>query len=215
MPPIVTRQLANGLRIIVVEQHELPLADVILQMRSGGEADPAGKPGTAALTAAMLMEGTPTRTALQIDDQQAFLGANVGAGSGWEQSSLSLHTPTAQLDSALALLADIALRPAFPAADLERVRRTRLTTLQQARDRGPTIADRAYAAALYGSDNPYGRPLAGTETSIASLTRDDLVRFYTTFYRPNNATLLVVGDVQPDDVERRAQTLFGAWARKP
>ena len=213
VPPIVTRQLANGLRIIVVEQHELPLVDVILQMRTGGEADPAGKPGTAALTAAMLMEGTRTRTALQIDDQQAFLGASVGAGSGWEQSSISLHAPTAQLDSALALLADIALNPAFPAADLERVRRTRLTSLQQARDRGPTIADRAYAAALYGSDNPYGRPLAGTETSIASLTRDDLVRFYTTFYRPNNGTLLVVGDVQPDDVERRAQALFGAWTR--
>jgi zinc protease len=213
VPPIVTRQLANGLKIIVVEQHELPLADVILELRTGGEADPAGKPGTAVLTAAMLREGTKSRTALQIDDQQAFLGASVGTGSGWEQSTVSLHTPTAQLDSAMALLADIALHPAFPAADLERVRKTRLTSLQQARDRGPTIADRAYAAALYGNDNPYGRPLAGTEISMASLTRDDLVRFYTTFYRPNNATLLVVGDVQPDDVERRAHGLFGTWTR--
>jgi predicted Zn-dependent peptidase len=113
----------------------------------------------------------------------------------------------------MALMADIALHPAFPAADLERVRKARLTALQQQRDRGPAIADRAYAAALYGSDNAYGRPLAGTELSIAALTRDDLMKFYSTFYRPNNATLLVVGDVKPDDIERRAQALFGSWTR--
>jgi zinc protease len=213
VPSIVTRQLANGLKIIVVEQHELPLADMLLQVRTGGEADPAGKPGAAGLTSSMLMEGTASRTSLQIDDQQAFLGVTVSAGSGWEQSTVSLHTPTAQLDSSMALMADIALHPAFPAGDLERVRKVRLTALQQQRDRGPAIADRAYAAALYGSDNAYGRPLAGTELSIAALTRDDLVKFYSTFYRPNNATLLVVGDVKPDEIERRAQALFGSWAR--
>ena len=213
VPAIVTRQLSNGLKIIVVEQHELPLADLLLQVRTGGEADPAGKPGAASLTSSMLMEGTTSRTSLQIDDQQAFLGVTISAGSGWEQSTISLHTPTAQLDSSMALMADIALHPAFPATDLERVRKARLTALQQQRDRGPAIADRAYAAALYGSDNAYGRPLAGTELSIAALTRDDLMKFYSTFYRPNNATLLVVGDVKPDDVERRAQALFGSWAR--
>lgn len=213
VPSIVTRQLANGLKIVVVEQHELPLVDVLLEVRSGGESDPSGKMGTASLTASMLMEATTTRTALQIDDQQAFLGVNLTAGSGWELSTVSLHAPTAQLDSALALFADVALHPAFPAADLERVRKARLTALQQQRDRAPTIADVAFAAALYGADNPYGRPLAGTEASIASLTRGDAVRFYTTFYRPNNATLLVVGDVTPGDIERRARALFGGWSR--
>ncbi|MDB4912668.1 MAG: peptidase domain protein [Gemmatimonadetes bacterium] len=211
VPPIVTRQLANGLKIIVVEQHELPLADVVLEIKTGGEADPQGKPGTAAITSAMLLEGTATRTALQIDDQQAFLGVSISARSGWEQSPISLHTTTAQLDSAMALLADVALHPSFPVADLERVRKARLTSLQQLRDRGPAIADRAYAAALYGSEHPYGRPLAGTEASVASIAREDLQKFYATYYRPNNATLLVVGDVTPDDVERRAQALFGAW----
>jgi len=94
----------------------------------------------------------------------------VGAGSGWEQSTVSLHTPTAQLDSAMALFADIALHPAFPTSDLERVRKIRLTSLQQLRDRGPSIADRAYATALYGERHPYGRPLAGTEASIAAIS---------------------------------------------
>ena len=214
VPPITTRQLPNGMRIVVVEQHELPIADVMLQIRNGGEADPAGHTGTAALTSALLTEGTTTRSALQIADQAAFLGVRVGAGSGWEQSTVSLHTPTAQLDSALALFADVALRPTFPAPDLERVRKVRLTSLQQLRDRGPAIADRAYATALYGEQHPYGRPLAGTEASIAAISRADLQSFYDTYYRPNNATLLVVGDVKPDDVERRAQALFGGWARR-
>jgi predicted Zn-dependent peptidase len=161
----------------------------------------------------MLNEGTTSRSALQIADQAAYLGVRVSANSGWEQSTVSLHTPTAQLDSSLALFADVVLHPAFQSADLERIRKVRLTALQQQRDRGPAIADRAYAAAVFGDQHPYGRPLAGTEGSIASISREDLTRFYSTYYRPNNATLLVVGDVKPDDVERRAQALFGAWAR--
>jgi zinc protease len=213
VPPITTRQLQNGLKIVVVEQHELPIADVILQVRSGGESDPANRMGVAALTSALLTEGTTTRSALEIADQVAYLGVRLGASSGWEQSTVSLHTPTTQLDSALALFSDIALHPAFPAPDLERVRKVRLTSLQQVRDRGPAIADRAYATALYGEQHPYGRPLTGTEASMTAVSRADLQHFYETYYRPNNATLLVVGDVKPDDVERRAQALFGGWMR--
>lgn len=212
-PQISTRELPNGLKIVVLEQHELPLVDVILQVRSGGESDAAGKMGTAALVAAMLTEGTTNRTALQIADQAAYLGIQLNASSGWEQSNISLHAPTAQLDSALALFGDVALRPSFPTADLERVRKVRLTSLQQLRDRAPAIADRAFASAVFGDQHPYGRPLAGTEGSLASISRDEVQRFYTTYYRPNNATLLVVGDVRPDDVERRARELFGAWPR--
>jgi predicted Zn-dependent peptidase len=212
LPPLTTRQLENGLRIVVIEQHELPLVDAVLQVRSGGESDPAGKMGLAALAAAMLTEGTASRTALQIADQAAYLGAELGATSGWEQSAVTLHTPIAQLDSALALFADVALHPSFTPADLERVRKIRLTALQQLRDRAPAIADRAFASAVFG-EHPYGRPLAGTERSIRSITRDELRQFHTTYFRPNNATLLVVGDVQPADVERRARDLFGAWER--
>ena len=213
LPPVTTRTLPNGLKLVVIEQHELPLADFILDVRTGGEADPAGKAGTASLASGMLTEGTTSRSSLAIADQAAYLGVRVGAGSGWEQSTVSLHAPTAQLDSALALFADVALHPAFNAPDLERVRKVRLTALQQVRDRGPLIANLAYATALYGEQHPYGRPLSGTETSVADITRDDLVRFYTTYFRPNNATLLAVGDVRPDDIERRAIALFGNWQR--
>jgi len=132
---------------------------------------------------------------------------------GWDASRVTLHTPTAQLDSALALFADVALRPTFPQREFDRVKRDRLTDLIQLKDRAPDIADRAFAAVLYGERHAYGRPLEGTETSVRLVGRGDVQRFYRTYYRPNNATLVAVGDVTPDDVERRVRALFGAWQR--
>src|SRR5687768_9348461 len=122
LPAVVTRDLPNGLRLMVVEQHELPLADFVLVVKNGGETDETGKLGTATLATSLLKEGTATRNSLQIADQEAFLGVDILAGSGWYATTLQLHTPTAQLDSALALFADIALRPAFPEKELERLR---------------------------------------------------------------------------------------------
>ena len=212
LPAVVTRELPNGLKLMVVEQHELPLADFVLVVRSGGETDEVGKLGTATLATSLLKEGTTTRNSLQIADQEAFLGVDVFANSGWDATTVQLHTPTAQVDSALALFADIALRPAFPTKELERLRQQRLTSLLQVKDRGPEIANRAYAAIVYGSA-AYGRPLTGDEASTNAIQQADVRRFYDTYFRPNNATLLVVGDVRPEDIERRVKALFGAWQR--
>ena len=215
LPPVETRELANGMRLLIVEHHELPVADFILLVGTGGEADPVGKPGVASLATEMLDEGTTTRSALDIAGQSAYLGARLGTLSRWDASTVTLHTPTAQLDSALALFADVALRPSFPAADFARVRKERLTELIQLQDRPPEIADRAYASILYGERHPYGRPLTGTEAAIKRITREDVRRFYRTHFRPNNATLIAVGDVTPDLIERHAERLFGAWPRGP
>lgn len=214
LPAVVTRELPNGLRLMVVEQHELPLADFVLVVKSGAETDQAGKLGTATLATALLKEGTTTRNSLQIADQEAFLGVDIFAGSGWDATTIQLHTPTAQLDSALALFADVALRPAFPTAELERLRKNRLTSLLQVKDRGPEMANRAYAAIVFGA-TAYGRPLTGDEASTNAIQQADVRGFYETYFRPNNATLLVVGDVRPDDVERRVRALFGGWERQP
>ena len=213
LPPLVRRELPNGLQLVVVEQHELPVADFVLVVRSGVEADPAAKAGLATLTATMLDEGTTTRSALQIADQIAFLGGELDTRALWDASAISLHTPTAQLDSALALFADVARNPSFATKELERLRQERLTMLLQVKDRGPEIANRAYPAILFGSDHPYGHPTTGTEASTKAIARADLQRFFRTFYRPNNATLIVVGDVTPDDIERRVTRLFGDWQR--
>lgn len=213
LPPVVRRQLPNGLELLVVEHRELPIVDMILVVKTGGEGDPPAKPGVATLTSSMLDEGAGQRTSLDIADQEAFLGVQVNTRSGWDLSTVSLHAPVAVLDSALSLFADVALRPTFPVADLERLRKERMTELLQLKDRAPQIADRAYASILYGERHPYGRPLTGTESSTRAITRADIQRFYQTYYRPNNATLIVVGDVTPDDIERRVAAQFGSWAR--
>jgi predicted Zn-dependent peptidase len=213
LPPIVTRQLANGLKLLIVEQHELPLADFVLLVGSGSTADPTGKPGIANLTAQMLREGTTSRKSLEIADQIAFLGINLSPNSSWESSTLSLHTPTAQLDSALALFGDVALHPSFPANEFDRIKKTRLTELLQLRDQGPAIANIAFPAIIYGSAHPYGVPALGTEASVQTLTPADLQAYYQANFRPNNSTLIIVGDVTPAQIEQKINSLFGSWQR--
>jgi predicted Zn-dependent peptidase len=211
LPQVVERKLDNGLRILIVEHHELPIADFVMVVKSGSEEDPAKREGLASLTAALLDEGTRTRNTLQIADQIGFLGIELSTSSGWDASRITLHTPTAQLDSAFALFGDVVLHPAFAPKELERLRQERLTGILQQRDRAPVIADLAYSSILYGEEHPYGKPAQGNEASVKALTRADVQRFYTQHYRPNNAVLLVVGDVSVDDVVARANAVFGRW----
>jgi zinc protease len=213
LPPIVTRQLPNGLKLMIVEQHELPLADFVLVVGSGGTMDPASKGGVANLTSSMLTEGTASRSALEIADQIAYLGIGLGASSNWDAATVNLHTPMAQLDSALALFADVVLHPAFRAEDFERVRKNRLTALVQLKDRPTAIADQAYAAILYGGSHPYGHNLLGTEASITGMSTADLQSFYRANFVPNNSTLIVVGDVTPAQVEAKISSLLGGWQK--
>lgn len=213
LPPIVTRQLSNGLKLMVVEQHELPLADFVLVVGSGGTMDPSSKGGVANLTSAMLTEGTTSRSALDIADQIAFLGIGLNAGSSWDAATINLHTPTSQLDSALALFSDVVLHPAFRTEDFDRVKKNRLTALVQLKDRPTAIADQAYAAILYGTSHPYGHNLLGTEASITGMTPADVQSFYRTNFMPNNSTLIVVGDVTADQVEKKISALLGGWQR--
>lgn len=213
LPPIVTRELPNGLKLMIVEQHELPLADFVLLVGSGSTTDPSSKTGVANLTSAMLREGTATRKSLEIADQIAFLGINLSPSSSWESSTLSLHTPTAQLDSALALFADVALHPSFPANEFERIRKSRLTDLIRLKDQGPAIANLAFPAIIYGSGHPYGAATLGTEASVKSLSVTDLQNYYQANFKPNNATLIIVGDVSPSQIEQKINAVLGGWQR--
>jgi len=213
LPPIVTRELPNGLKLLIVEHHELPLADFVLLVGSGSTTDPVSKTGVANLTATMLREGTTTRKSLDIADQIAYLGISLSPSSSWESSTLSLHTPIAQLDSALSLFADVALRPSFPADEFERLRKNRLTDLLRLRDQGPAIANLAFPAIIYGGVHPYGAATLGTEASVKSLSVADLQGYYQTNFKPNNSTLIIVGDVNPAQIEQKISALFGGWQR--
>jgi zinc protease len=211
LPQIQKRQLSNGLPVWIVELHEVPVVQVNLIVMAGSADDPAGKYGIASLTTAMLTEGAGSRAALEIADAVDFLGADLGAGSAIDASAVRLHVPVARLADALPIMADVALRPTFPKDELERLRQQRLTNLIQARDDAATIASLAFSRVVYGPSHRFGTATMGTADTIRSFAIEDLRTFYASAFRPDNATLLIVGDVTPDKVLPLAETNFGGW----
>ena len=211
LPTIQKRALSNGVRVWLVEAHEVPLVQVTLLLKSGSSDDPAGKYGLASLTAAMLDEGAGSRSALEVADEIDFLGADLGTNSSFDASAVRLGVPVARLSQALSVMADVALRPTFPDAELERVRQERLTDLLQARDDAATVAPMAFARQLFGPAHRYGTGAIGTATTIKGLTTSDLKSFHAAAYQPANATLIVVGDLTADSVMPQLEKQFGSW----
>jgi zinc protease len=211
LPTIHKQKLSNGLPVWIVEMHKVPVVQVNLLVFSGTTDDPPGKYGVASLTAAMLSEGAGSRSALEVADAIDYLGADLSATSTTDLSAVRLHVPVARLADALPIMADVALRPSFPKDELERERQQRLTNLLQGRDDAPTIASIAFSRVLYGKGHRYGTPMMGTAETIKTFTSDDLKAFYTSAFRPENATLLVVGDVTPDKALPLIEKNFGAW----
>jgi len=211
LPAIQKRALSNGVPVWVIEAHEVPLVQVTLVLKSGSSDDPADKYGLASLTAAMLDEGAGSRSALEIADEIDFLGADLGTSSSFDASAVRLGVPVARLSQALSVMADVALRPTFPDAELERVRQERLTDLLQARDDAATVAPMAFARQLFGPSHRYGTGAIGTATTIKGLTTSDLKSFHAAAYQPANATLIVVGDLTADSVMPQLEKQFGSW----
>lgn len=211
LPPIHKQTLANGLAVWIVEQHEVPLAQVNLIVRAGSGADPAGKFGVGSMTAAMLDEGAGSRAALDLADAIEFLGAQLSTTSTFDYSAVRLSTPVSRLDAALPIMADVVARPTFPAAELERLRKERLTRLLQARDDPAAIVDLAFPRLVFGAAHRYGSPAGGGAAEVKTFTVDDLRAFHTAHYRPEHATLLVVGDVTPATVMPLLERSFGGW----
>jgi predicted Zn-dependent peptidase len=211
LPAVQKRALANGLPVWIVEQHKVPVAQVNLVVFSGSAQDPAGKFGIANFTVAMLENGAGTRSALEIADAIDYLGADLASAGGIDSSTVRLHAPVARLSDALSIMADVALRPTFPDAELERLRRERLTSLLQARDNPQTMASAAFSRVLYGSAHRYGTPITGTAETIRSFRQQDLRAFYTGAFRPDNAALVVVGDVTPNTIMPVIESAFGKW----
>lgn len=212
LPPIEKRTLANGLRVWVVEHHEVPIAQVNMVVRTGGSADPPGRFGLASLTAAMLDEGAGGRGALELADAFEMLGAQIATTSGFDASAVRLSVPAGRLAEALPLLADVVRRPDFPPDELERLRQERLTQFLQARDDPASIAQAAFPRLLFGPGHRYGTPAAGTEAAVRAIGVEDLRAFHAAHYRPDNALLLVVGDVTAAAVAPLVEREFGAWA---
>ena len=211
LPAVQRRKLSNGLEVLVVEHHEVPVVSMNLVMKMGGAGDPAEKAGLASLTADMLDEGTATRDALQISDQLARIGSGVNVGAGWDSTTASLRTLTRHLDRALEIYADVITNPAFPDKELQRLRAQRLAALRQQKDSPEAVASLVFQSVLYGRTHPYGHALSGDEASLQSLSVADVRKFYETYYRPNNSALIVVGDVKPDAVVAKLEKAFAGW----
>ena len=211
LPEIQKRSLSSGLPVWIVEQHEVPVVQIDLLVKSGSAADPAGKYGLASFTAAMLDEGAGSRDALQIADAIDYLGAKLSTGSGVDASSVRLHVPVTRLSDALPVMADVAIRPTFPQREIDRLRDERLTDLRQARDDPAEIVRAAFPLVVFGPQHRYGTGGAGTIASIQSFTADDLRAVHAARYQPENSALLVVGDIKPDAVVPLLEQAFGSW----
>jgi predicted Zn-dependent peptidase len=203
--------LSNGLSIVLYEKHDVPLVEVNLIVNSGSVNDPAGKPGVASMTAALMTEGAGARSALDVADAAEFLGAELRVTSGLHSMIVAMNVPSEQIDSALALFADVALRPSFPQAELDRKRAERLTSYNQWRDEPRMLASILFNRSLFGATHPYGIPQVGTQQSITLLTVGDLKDFHGKNFTPLNSAAVVVGDVTPKTLIPRLEKLFGKW----
>ena len=211
-PPYEIRTLANGLRVIVVSHHEQPAVSVRMLVRAGAAQDPRGKSGLSTLMAALLDQGTATRSAAQIADTIDYVGGALGAGAGTDLSFVNVLVMKDSFDLALDLASDIVRSPAFDAGEIDRQRQQMLSALQVNHQDPEYLAGVVIDRLIYGF-HPYGTPAAGTPESVASLTRDDLVAFHKAWFAPNNALLAIVGDLTAEEAFKGAERAFGAWAR--
>ncbi len=213
LPRLQRATLSNGLKVILAERHEVPLVNFTLAADAGYASDSLTTPGTANLAMQVLTDGTRTRNALQISDELESLGATLRGYSNLDLSFVSLSALTAKLDPSLDLFADVILHPSFPENEVKREQKLVLAGIEREQNAPATLALRLMPALLYGAGHPYGNPLtgSGTKDSVSKLTREDLVKFHETWLRPNNSTLIVVGDTTLKEVTPKLEKLFAGW----
>lgn len=213
LPKLQHAQLDNGLKIRLAELHAAPVVQFRLVMDAGYAADPKDAPGTASLTLAMMDEGTKRRTALQISALADKLGANISSNSSLDSSTVSLSAITTLVDPSLDLYADIIRNPAFPEKELARLKKQTLARIQQEKSSPTQLALRVFGPLLYGNTHAYGIPLTGSGTlaAVKTLDAEKLQAFHNTWVRPDNATLVVVGDISMDKLKPLLNKYFGNW----
>ncbi len=207
-PAIQETRLPNGVRVLVVEQHDLPIVAVHIAIDRG--ADQA-RPGVGAFAGATLLAGTRTRSALQISDSLLDLGAVYGSLVDYDGAHVEGQVLKPKLSSLLELLGDVVQNPAFSAAEVDRERARRLTALAQENDSPKTLMMKAAMQALFPTDHPYHALLLGDEKGLTALTRADLLRFYQQTFRPSHMTIALAGDITQPEAVAELTKVFGEW----
>jgi zinc protease len=213
LPPTERATLKNGLKVVLARRTAVPAVQISLLLDAGFAADRPGAPGLASMTMSMLDEGTTRRTSLEIADQLASLGADLWAYASLDASTVGLSALKDKLGPALDLYADVLLHPVFPESDLQRVKRIILARIEQERVEPFSAGLRVVPALLYGEGHAYGQPLtgSGTEESVRAMTRGDLVKFHETWFRPNHATLVAVGDITMAELVPQLERVLERW----
>ncbi len=212
-PPIAKRvKLANGMSVLVLENHKLPIVSMALVAPGAGAAyDPKPKPGIAAFTADMLDEGAGGLSAIEIAQEEDRLGAEIGIGVSFDAARISVSALTATLDPTIDLVAKILSQPTFSQADFDRVAGDRATALELRRDRPREVAGIMLVATLFGLDSPYGHPSSGVRESFKSIALADLQSFYASRWNPATMTLVVAGDVDTQKLVAKLGSALGGW----
>ena len=215
MPKFQRAELSNGLKIMLAERHETPVVDVALLVDSGHAADAMARPGTARLTMQMLDEGTSKHDALQLTDALALLGAELNTGSDLDSTTVALSALTKNLDASLDLFAEVILSPTFPEKEYSRVQKLQLDAIRREKASPTSAALRVFPEYLYGAKHPYGNPYSGTgtEASVNAISVGDLKKFHEEWFKPNNATLVVVGDTTLAAIRPKLEALFSSWKK--
>jgi predicted Zn-dependent peptidase len=213
LPPYKSVKLKNGMTLLLMEQHEVPLISFSAVVQAGSVSDPAGKEGIASVTAGLLRKGTKTRTADQLSTELDFIGGQLGAGAGSDSSRIFAEFVKKDLAKGLDLLGDVMMNAAFPADETTKLLKQSLDGIKSAKDQPPAVIGQFYSAYLFGK-HLYARPAGGDENSLATITRDDIVKFYEANYVPGNTILAVVGDFQTVEMEKLLTDRFSAWPAK-
>jgi zinc protease len=210
-PKFERATLSNGMTVMLAEKHDVPVVNLDLMVAAG--YDPSVKPGAAALMGDAMDEGTASRDALQISDELTRLGAELTTTGSTESSRASMSTLKATLDPSLALMADVVEHPAFRQADFDRVKKLQVANIQRQKREPVNVAIRVAGTLVFGADHPYGR--LSTEASVASVTPEDVRKLHDTWFKPNNATLVVVGDTTMAELKPKLEAAFAGWKSAP
>ncbi len=211
LPPIQRAKLANGMNVLLVEKHELPVVNLHVVFPAGRANDGKETPGLADMTAAMWDEGTPTRTADEIAAQLGDIGASLGVSADWDSTGVRLFSLKRQLPKALNIMVDVLRHPTFPKVELHRQQISSLARLKQFRNEPTVLASMAVSQFLYGSEHPYGHPQWGNPAVIRALKPDDLMRFYESWMRPERAAIIAVGDITLAELTASLEPALGDW----
>ncbi len=212
-PQVTEKIFANGLKLYTLVHKEQPVVIFNFMIKSGANQDPEGKAGVADLTVAMLRDGTANLSGPEIAEKLDFIGGDFKAEAKRNVSELSLKVLKRHYGEALNICSELLMKPAFPENEYNRKWYMSVTGLMREGDNPSKLADDAFDKELFGS-HPYGRPVFGTIETLTNIRRNDVVDFYNSYFAPNNIVLVVAGDIEPEDVSKSVEKVFGTWEKK-